>query len=78
MAEVSVVYACGRRVNLTQLYRSTGITISALSRIFSGKRTPRLDTLMKISAYLNISMDDLVADLQEKKKNVIESGIKVT
>jgi transcriptional regulator with XRE-family HTH domain len=41
---------------------------SALSRIFSGSRDPRLVTLKAISRFLGITIDQVVAIIDERVK----------
>lgn len=43
-----------------EISRSTGISISHVSRIFSGNRMPSLVVAKKLSTYLNITMDQLL------------------
>lgn len=52
----------GQGLSLEQLARLTGISAPALSLIETGKRDPRLTTLVRIAAALRVSLEALVAD----------------
>ena len=49
-------------LSLEQLARLTGISAPALSLIETGKRDPRLTTLVRIAAALRVPLEALVAD----------------
>ena len=49
-------------LSLEQLARLTGISAPALSLIETGKRDPRLTTLVRIAAALRVPIAALVAD----------------
>lgn len=52
-------------VSLTNIANGTGISLSMVSRIMNGHRTPSLDNATKIAAYLGISVDEFVDSLPE-------------
>lgn len=45
--------------------RATGISRSGLSRIFNGQRNPSVHNARRIAQYLNVTVDDLLAAVQE-------------
>jgi DNA-binding XRE family transcriptional regulator len=49
-----------RKLTLAQLARSCGVSIPAISQLENGKRTPRVDLLVKLSKALHCEMEDLV------------------
>ena len=51
-------------LNLQEFARLTGLSISALSLIETGKRDPRLTTLAVISDALRVGLPDLVGGAQ--------------
>ncbi|MGN6815671.1 MAG: helix-turn-helix domain-containing protein [Solirubrobacterales bacterium] len=59
---------CRRRagINKSQLARLTELSPTAISRFESGKRMPRLDTLVKLSGALDCRADELVEGLSWK------------
>jgi len=50
-----------REANLTQtqMAKAVGISVTMYSRIESGKRTPSLETALKIACLLNASVEEL-------------------
>jgi len=50
-----------RETNLTQtqMAKAVGISVTMYSRIESGKRTPSLETALKIARLLNASVEEL-------------------
>lgn len=50
-------------VTLTNIANGTGLSLSMVSRIMAGKRTPSLDSASKIAAYLGISIEELMQSL---------------
>jgi len=50
-----------REANLTQtqMAKAVGISVTMYSRIESGKRTPSLETALKIARLLNASVEEL-------------------
>jgi transcriptional regulator with XRE-family HTH domain len=59
----------GRTINMSEVSRRTGISTSQISRIFRGERDPSYHSLIALAADIGISLDDLVAYLQEKSNN---------
>ncbi|HEY5855892.1 MAG TPA: helix-turn-helix transcriptional regulator, partial [Aldersonia sp.] len=49
-----------RRMTLTDLERSTGISTSTLSRLETGQRRPTLELLLALSLTYRVPLDDLV------------------
>lgn len=62
------IFICGKQVVLGEISRMTGISMAHLSRIVNGKRTPSLRCANKIASYLGVSMDDLHADLEQRRQ----------
>ena len=52
-----------RGETLTQLSETTGISVSTLSRLESGRRQPSLELLLLIARAHRVSLDELVEDL---------------
>lgn len=50
-------------INLSAIHRVTGIGVSHLSLIFSGRREPSLKTCIKLSKALGMGLDVFVATL---------------
>ena len=50
-----------RRITLTALARTTGISKSTLSRLETGQRRPTLELLLALSKAYRVPLDDLVA-----------------
>ncbi|MGW0656107.1 helix-turn-helix domain-containing protein [Streptomyces umbrinus] len=49
-----------RRLTLAQVAERTGLSVSTLSRLESGKRRPSLEVLIPLSAVYRLPLDDLV------------------
>jgi transcriptional regulator with XRE-family HTH domain len=49
-----------REVTLSELSEATGLSMSLLSRLESGKRRPTLDVLIPLARAYRVSLDDLV------------------
>jgi len=47
-------------ITLSDVSRSTGVSLSHVSRIMSGQRKPSLDVASKIAAYLGVSIEELM------------------
>lgn len=56
----------GGSIVLGEISRATGMSVSHLSRIFAGESLPSLNGMVKLAAYLGLSMDDLYAELTGK------------
>ena len=54
-----------RRITLTDLASSTGISKSTLSRLETGQRRPTLELLLALSHVYRVPLDDLVAAPEE-------------
>jgi transcriptional regulator with XRE-family HTH domain len=54
-----------RRITLTELASSTGISKSTLSRLENGQRRPTLELLLALSHTYRVPLDDLVAAPEE-------------
>ncbi|MDX6254453.1 MAG: hypothetical protein QOJ11_787 [Frankiales bacterium] len=54
-----------RRITLTELASSTGISKSTLSRLENGQRRPTLELLLALSHAYRVPLDDLVAAPEE-------------
>lgn len=57
------VYLGKTPVSLTKLSEEAGVTVSMLSHIFSGRRSPGLRTARAISRALGLSTDELMSSL---------------
>lgn len=53
------------QTSIGDVARGTGISVSHVSRIFNGRRMPRLDTAQKIANYLQVTVDQLMAAINE-------------
>ncbi|MEI6154519.1 MAG: helix-turn-helix transcriptional regulator [Deltaproteobacteria bacterium] len=49
-----------RKFTLATLAKACGVSIPALSQIENGKRTPRVDLLIKLSKALRCDMEDII------------------
>ena len=49
-----------RKLTLTKLAKTCGVSIPAISQIENGKRTPSVDLLVKLSKALCCDMEDLI------------------
>lgn len=56
-------------LNLSDVARGTGISVSHVSRIFSGLRTPSLDVAEAIAKYLGVGLNDFTKFLATVKKS---------
>lgn len=57
------------RLNLSDVARGTGISVSHVSRIFSGLRSPSLDVAETIAKYLGVGMSEFTKFLSTVKKS---------
>lgn len=53
-------------LNLSDIARGTGISISHINRVFNGNRTPSLQKLRDIAAYLKVDLTELSGFLESK------------
>lgn len=58
-----VVKFSGDPINLSEISRGTGISVTTLSRIFKGTRKPSLDKAKRIASHLQITLDDFITYL---------------
>ena len=49
-----------KSINMSDVARGTKMSLSAVSRVFSGDRNPRISTAIRIAAYLGITIDELL------------------
>ncbi len=49
--------------------KETGLSVSHISRVFRGERTPSLSSLIHIAKAMNITTDKLVTILKKGKTN---------
>lgn len=56
------------RLNLSDVARGTGISVSHVSRIFNGLRTPSLDVAETIAKYLGVGLTEFTKFLATVKK----------
>ena len=49
----------------SEVARKTGLSLSHVSRILSGQRTPSLGALVRIADYLGVTTDELIGELAE-------------
>lgn len=54
-----VVY--GKQYRRSQICKGTGISMSMISKIFSGKRMPNLQNALRLAAFFHITVEELVA-----------------
>lgn len=57
-------------LNLSDVARGTGISVSHVSRIFNGLRTPSLDVAETIAKYLGVGLTEFTKFLGTLKKSV--------
>lgn len=50
----------GKPINLSEISRETGLSVSFLSRIMAGTRDPSLATLKLLAEHLGYTLDELV------------------
>jgi transcriptional regulator with XRE-family HTH domain len=72
-----------RGVTLAALSRATGISVSTLSRLESGRRKPSLELLLPIARAHQVSLDELVGappvgDPRVRLKPVVRGGVTFT
>lgn len=58
------------RANRSDVARHTGISLSGVSRILSGKRRASVDRLQALAAYFGVTIDELHAYLSVLRKKV--------
>lgn len=58
------VYLGSIPINLSAISRASGIDVSCLSRIFSGKRAPSVHISTRIAATIGLRLDEFVALLR--------------
>lgn len=46
-----------------EIARGTGLSLSHVSRIFSGERNPSLNTVRKVAQFINIPLEQLILRL---------------
>jgi transcriptional regulator with XRE-family HTH domain len=56
-------------LNLSDVARGTGISVSHVSRIFNGLRTPSLDVAETIAKYLGVGLTEFTKFLATVKKS---------
>lgn len=56
-------YVLGTQRTLSDVARATGLSLSHVSRIFSGKRTPTVKAAKSIAACLGVSVEELITKL---------------
>jgi len=54
------------RYGIHRLHRTTGISVSHISKIFNGRRLPSLVAAKKISSALGVSLDTLYAEIRKQ------------
>ena len=59
------VLFCGWFINLSHISLHTGIGLSSVSRVFSGKRQPTLKNTKKIAEALKMSIEDFILALED-------------
>jgi transcriptional regulator with XRE-family HTH domain len=59
-------------INRSEASRRTGIHISHVSRVFSGKRSASSNNLKQLSEYLGVTMDDLYRCLVEVRRKQLQ------
>lgn len=47
-----------------EISRGTGLSLSHVSRVFSGARKPSLTTLKRLAAYLGVNIDVVVGSIR--------------
>lgn len=50
-----------KNITMTDIARSTGVSLSYVSLVFHGKREPRVTMAIKMAQYVGVSIEDFVA-----------------
>lgn len=50
-----------RDITMTDVARSTGVSLAYVSRVFHGTREPRVSIAMKMAQYIGISIEEFIA-----------------
>jgi len=48
-------------ITMSDIARSTGMSLSYVSLVFHGKREPRVTTAIKMAQYIGVSLEDFIA-----------------
>ena len=67
---ISVAFG-GKHVNITELSRSQGLSISHVSRALSGNRDPSMPVFVKLASALGMTLDDFVAAVDDRKATIV-------
>lgn len=59
-------FVLGTDRTLSDVARATGMSLSHVSRIFSGHRTPTVKALRDIAAFLNVGTGELLEILEKR------------
>lgn len=54
------VMFAGEAISLSKISRHTGVNVSLLSKIFSGRRQPTLDSARRIAVALGMRLDEFL------------------
>lgn len=65
------VKLAGRHINLTKLAEGEGLSLSYVSRIIRGERTPSITYLRRIAVGLGMGMEGLLEAIDEAKQDQI-------
>lgn len=57
-------YVLGTTHTLSDVARGTGLSLSHVSRVFSGKRAPTVQAARRIARYLGIEVGELLSQLE--------------
>lgn len=59
----------GTPINLAEIHRQTGIHYTALSRMFSGQRYPKVDAARKIAGALGLGFEEFLTKFDNRINN---------
>ena len=48
-------------ITMSDIARSTGMSLSYVSLVFHGKREPRVTTAIKMAQYIGVPLEDFIA-----------------
>lgn len=64
-----------KSINMSDVARGTKMSLSAVSRVFSGDRNPRISTAIRIAAYLGITIDELLQIIEYNKSGAGRANV---
>jgi len=68
------VFFCGQYINMSAIARSQGISVGYVSQLLNGERDGNIRYYVKISSVLGITIDEMLAGIEERKQLRIEAA----